>query len=108
MVGAIDGLKYVGIVDSFSLVARKQESSYRSHSGRGRRDRDLHFCYFRSDLILFQSCGCKTAGMGHPGYLADGDVRPSATAAGAGMVTTLFVWRVVHTPLTWRATIDKS
>jgi len=36
------------------------------------------------------------------------NVRPSATAAEAGIMTILFVWRAVRTPSTWRAIVDKS
>ena len=36
------------------------------------------------------------------------NVRPSATAAEAGMMTILFAWRAVGTPSTWRTTVDES
>jgi len=42
-----------------------------------------------------------------PGDLAD-DKREAFGAAEAGMMTILFVWRVVCTPPTWRATVDES
>jgi hypothetical protein len=36
------------------------------------------------------------------------NVRPSAMAAEARMMTILFVGRAVRTPPTWRATVDES
>ena len=36
------------------------------------------------------------------------NVRPSGTAAEAGIVTILFAGEVARTPPTWRATVDES
>ena len=36
------------------------------------------------------------------------NVRPSGTAAEAGMMTILLAGKVVRTPPTWRATVDES
>ena len=36
------------------------------------------------------------------------DVRPSGTAAEAGIVTILFAREVARTPPTWRSTVDES
>ena len=35
------------------------------------------------------------------------NVRPFGVAMELGMMTILFVWRAVHTPPTWRATVDE-
>ena len=36
------------------------------------------------------------------------NVKPSATAAEAGMMTILFVWRAIHTPPNWHTNVDES
>ena len=36
------------------------------------------------------------------------NVRPSGTAVEAGTMTILLVGKAVHTPPTWRATVDES
>ena len=73
VVGTIDGLEKIQIVELFPLVTRKQRSGHRSRSGRGWCDRDHHLCRFRSDLSFLQSHGRKAAGVSRLGDLADGE-----------------------------------
>ena len=92
MVGAIEGLEKIRVVNLFSLVAREERSGPRSRRDRGWCDRDHHLCYPRLDLSFFQGRGRKAAIVSRPGDLAEVNVRPLATAAEAGMMTILIVW----------------
>ena len=73
VVGAIDSLKMIQVVDSFSLVARERRSSPQSRCEGGRCDRDHHLCCSRLDLSFLQGHGRKAAIMSHPSDLADGE-----------------------------------
>ena len=68
MVGAIEGLKKIGVVDSLCPVARERRSGPRSQ-----RDQSRRLCCPRLDLGFFQSRGRKAAAANCPSDLPDGE-----------------------------------
>ena len=125
VIGAINGLEQVRVVDPLPIVARKQRACCRCvrrrcwscQSGRrrcrSRGDRgwlDRPTAIVAADWIWFSS---KAMAIMPPARVVQViwltvNMRPSATAAEAGMMTILFVWRAVRTPPTWRPTVDES
>ena len=91
VIGAINGLKQVGVVDLLPIVARKQRASCRhgrrccqSRGDRGRCDQGhcLHYC--RLDLVFFQNHGHEATGAGCPGDLANGEREAFCYSTGSG------------------------
>ena len=80
MVGIINGLEQVGVVDLFPLVAgkwrarcRRGRQCRRGKGGCSRCGRNRHLHRFRLDLVLFQNHGREATGVSCLGVLADGE-----------------------------------
>jgi len=68
VVGTIEGLKIIRVVDSLCPVAREQRSG-----PQGWRDQSQRLCCPRLDLCFSRSCGRKAAAMSCPSDLPDGE-----------------------------------
>jgi len=108
VVGAIEGLEKIRVVNSFSLVARERRSGPRSHHDRGWCDWGRRLCFPRLDLSFFESRGRKAAAVSRPSDMADGE--REAFNHGRGSWDDDHLVRLgscTHTP-TWCATVDES
>ena len=116
MIGAINGLEQVGVVDPLPIVAgsrlraiyRHGQRCCRGRVNRSRCDRGRRLCYSRLDLVFFQNPGREATGAGCPGDLANGEREAFCHGSGSGDDNHLVrLESYTHTP-TWRATVGES
>ena len=91
MIGTINGLKQVGVVNPLPIVPGKQRASrhrgrqrYRGKGNRSRCDRGHHLCCSRLDLVFFQNHGREATSVGCPGDLANGEREAFRHDSGSG------------------------